>query len=88
MDPYAILGVGYNASQEDIKFAYRRVAMQWHPDRNDNSAESREHFHQAAEAYKLLRDRGKAGKQDEADACKSDNFLFGVFWSLYLIFIT
>lgn len=61
MDPYSVLGVDYNASQEDIKLAYRRVAMQWHPDRNDNSAESRERFHQAAEAYKLLRDRGRTG---------------------------
>ena len=54
MDPYVILGVDRNASQDEIKKAYRREAMKWHPDRSGNSAEARERFHQAAEAYKIL----------------------------------
>ena len=66
MDPYQVLGVDNNASQEDIKLAYRRVAMKWHPDRNDNSAESREHFHQAAAAYKQLRERAAPKQRTES----------------------
>jgi len=57
MDPHQVLGVDYNATQDDIKLAYRRVAMKWHPDRNNNSPESRERFHQASLAYKLLFER-------------------------------
>jgi curved DNA-binding protein CbpA len=54
MDPYDILGIRKNATQEEIKKAYRREAMKWHPDRCNNSAEAKERFHQAAEAYKFL----------------------------------
>ena len=57
MDPHQVLGVDYNATQEEIKLAYRREAMKWHPDRNNNSAESRERFHQAALAYRQLFER-------------------------------
>ena len=72
MDPYTVLGVDYNASKEEIKLAYRRVAMKWHPDRNDNSAESRERFHEAAEAYRLLQNRGADGPQNGAGNNDSD----------------
>jgi len=54
MDPYRILGINRNATQEEIKRAYRREAMKWHPDRNEGSIEARELFHQAAQAYKIL----------------------------------
>jgi len=54
MDPYDILGISENATQEEIKKAYLREAMRWHPDRCDNSSEARERFHRAAEAYKFL----------------------------------
>lgn len=66
MDPHHVLGVDYSASQDEIKLAYRRVAMKWHPDRNDNSPESRERFHQAALAYKLLFER--ASRDDRSDS--------------------
>ena len=62
MDPYLILGIDYNATPEDIKMAYRRVAMRWHPDRNGNSPESRERFHQAATAYRELLERADKAK--------------------------
>ena len=65
MDPYLVLGIDNNATREDIKLAYRRVAMKWHPDRNGNSAESRERFHQAAAAYRTLYERAaKDGSRD------------------------
>ncbi|UCH40799.1 MAG: DnaJ domain-containing protein, partial [Gammaproteobacteria bacterium] len=62
MDPYAVLGVSADASQKEIKKAYRREAMKWHPDRCDNSAEAKERFHQAAIAYKILSGRDASGK--------------------------
>ena len=68
MDPHQVLGVDYNATQEEIKLAYRRVAMKWHPDRNQNSAESRERFHQAAEAYRMLFERAGRDKPEGARA--------------------
>jgi DnaJ-class molecular chaperone len=61
MDPYLILGVPGTATQDEIKQAYRRLAMSWHPDRNPHSNEAKEHFHQAAEAYKMLFEK-KPGK--------------------------
>ncbi len=74
MDPYHVLGIDYNATQEEIKQAYRRLAMKWHPDRNRDSEEAKERFHEAAEAYKSLYERagsgtngGGGGRRDEAD---------------------
>ena len=61
MDPYAILGIAPGAGADEIKQAYRREAMKWHPDRGDGSAAARERFHQAAMAYKLLRERANGG---------------------------
>ncbi len=59
MDPYHVLGIDYDATQDEIKQAYRRLAMKWHPDRNRDSVEAKERFHQAAEAYKTLFERTK-----------------------------
>jgi curved DNA-binding protein CbpA len=61
MDPYEILGIAKNATQEEIKKAYRREAMKWHPDRCNNSSEARERFHQAADAYKFLSENYSRG---------------------------
>ncbi len=79
MDPYEVLGVSRDASRDEIKKAYRREAMKWHPDRSDDSPEAKERFHQAAEAYRILTDRngphgngdtrsGHAGAQGSADS--------------------
>jgi len=67
MDPHHVLGIDHAATQEEIKLAYRRVAMKWHPDRNSNSAESRERFHQAALAYKLLFERASRDDRVESE---------------------
>ena len=72
MDPYQILGIESNASQEEIKQAYRRLAMKWHPDRNQNSNAAKEHFHQAAEAYKILFDKTPKESYGRAEAKRSD----------------
>ena len=50
MDPYSILGIDADATPDEVKKAYRREAMKWHPDRCDNSSAARERFHRAAEA--------------------------------------
>jgi len=63
-DYYSILGVDKNASEEQIKKAYRKKAMQFHPDKNpgDSSAEAK--FKEAAEAYDVLSDAGKKSNYD------------------------
>lgn len=59
-DYYEILGVSRNATQEEIKQAYRRLAMQYHPDRNPhNRKEAEEKFKEASEAYEVLSDPEK-----------------------------
>jgi molecular chaperone DnaJ len=63
-DFYEILGVSKSASAEEIKKAYRKVAMQFHPDRNPGDAPAEEKFKEAAEAYEILSDVDKKSKYD------------------------
>jgi molecular chaperone DnaJ len=64
-DFYEILGVSRNASPEEIKKAYRKLALQYHPDRNPNNKESEEKFKEAAEAYEALSDPAKRQRFDQ-----------------------
>jgi molecular chaperone DnaJ len=63
-DFYAILTVERTASDEEIKQAYRRLAMQFHPDKNAGSKESEERFKEISEAYDVLRDPQKRAAYD------------------------
>ncbi len=63
-DFYAVLGVPRDASDDDIKQAYRRLAMQWHPDRNGGAKEAEEKFKEITEAYDVLRDAQKRAAFD------------------------
>lgn len=63
-DFYEILGVFKGSSQEEIKKAYRKVAMQFHPDRNPGDKASEEKFKEAAEAYEILNDADKRAQYD------------------------
>ena len=63
-DFYEILGVSKSAAADEIKKAYRKVAMQYHPDRNPGDKEAEEKFKEAAEAYEVLSDADKKAKYD------------------------
>ncbi len=64
-DYYEVLGVQKGASAEDIKKAYRKLAMKYHPDRNPDNKEAEEKFKEAAEAYEVLSDDEKRQKYDQ-----------------------
>ena len=58
-DYYEVLGVSRNADGEEIKHVYRKLALQYHPDRNPGDTQAEERFKEAAEAYDVLRDKEK-----------------------------
>jgi len=63
-DYYEILGVNKSASAEEIKKAYRKLALQYHPDKNPGDKEAEEKFKEAAEAYDILSNTDKKAKYD------------------------
>ena len=63
-DYYEVLGVERAASGDDIKRAYRRLAMKYHPDRNPGDAEAEQKFKEAAEAYEVLSDQERRDRYD------------------------
>ncbi|RMD98009.1 MAG: molecular chaperone DnaJ [Calditrichaeota bacterium] len=63
-DYYEVLGVRRDATEEEIKRAYRKLAMQYHPDRNPGDHEAEEKFKEAAEAYEVLKDPEKRKRYD------------------------
>ncbi len=63
-DYYEVLGVSKSASADEIKKAYRKVALQYHPDRNPGDASAEEKFKEAAEAYDVLSDADKKARYD------------------------
>ncbi|MGQ4808386.1 Chaperone protein DnaJ [Candidatus Entotheonellaceae bacterium PAL068K] len=64
-DYYEILGVSRNAPEEEIKKSYRKLALQYHPDRNPNDSSAEEKFKEAAEAYEVLHDSEKRQLYDQ-----------------------
>ena len=64
-DYYEVLGVAKNATADEIKKAYRKKAVQYHPDRNPGDKEAEEKFKEAAEAYDVLSDADKRAKYDK-----------------------
>ena len=64
-DYYEVLGVSRDAGDNEIKQAYRKLALKYHPDRNPGDKEAEENFKEAAEAYEVLRDREKRQIYDQ-----------------------
>lgn len=64
-DYYEVLGVSKSASEEEIKQAYRKLALKYHPDRNKGNPEAEEKFKEATEAYEVLRDPKKRASYDK-----------------------
>ncbi|MDD3545877.1 MAG: molecular chaperone DnaJ [Kiritimatiellae bacterium] len=64
-DYYEVLGVSKNATADEIKKAYRKLAMQYHPDRNPNNKEAAEKFKEVCESYEVLSDTAKRQRYDQ-----------------------
>jgi molecular chaperone DnaJ len=64
-DYYETLGVNKDASEEDLKKAYRKLAMKWHPDRNPDNPKAEEQFKEAKEAYEVLTEPQKRAAYDQ-----------------------
>ena len=63
-DYYEVLGISKSANESEIKKAYRKLAMQYHPDRNQGDAEAEAKFKEASEAYGVLSDKSKKENYD------------------------
>ena len=76
MDYYRTLGLTLEASEQDIKKAYRKLAMQYHPDRNGGNPESEERLKEINEAYQILGDDEKRRLYDLQYRQKSESHVF------------
>jgi len=78
-DYYEILGLEKSASEDDIKKAYRKLAVQYHPDKNPGDKNAEEKFRQATEAYEILKDPDKRSKYDQFGHAAFDGAAGGGF---------
>ena len=86
-DNYEVLGVARDASEDEIKRAYRKMALQNHPDHNPDNPEAEQRFKEAAEAYEVLRDPERRARYDQfGHAGVGNNGDFGGFGSAEDIF--
>ncbi|MAZ01495.1 MAG: molecular chaperone DnaJ [Flavobacteriales bacterium] len=76
-DYYEILGVSKNASESEIKKAYRKIAIQFHPDKNPDNKEAESKFKEAAEAYEILSNKEKRARYDQFGHSGFNNQGFG-----------
>lgn len=89
-DPYKVLEIAPDATKKEIRRAYRRLAMRFHPDRNPDNAQAEEKFKQVQWAYELLTVRKGQGKSSltssnqrrEGPHSGSSHPFFGFFWAM------
>jgi DnaJ-class molecular chaperone len=79
MSHYQILGIPETATDAEIKKAYRKLALQYHPDKNEGNREAEETFKKVADAYSTLSDPGKRKKYDNSRRAESSSFSFDAF---------
>ena len=90
-DYYDILGVNKSSSKEDIKKAYRKLALKYHPDKNKGNKTSEEKFKEASEAYHVLSDKGRRNNYDQfvmlplKEQGEEEDFQILIFLVLFLI---
>jgi len=75
-DYYKILGIEKNAEEDEIKKAYRKLAKQWHPDKNPDNKKAEDRFKQISEAYDVLSDVAKRKKFDDFINVRSTNYSY------------
>ncbi len=78
-DYYEVLEISKNATPEELKKAYRKQALRFHPDKNPGDKESEEKFKEAAEAYEVLNDPNKRSRYDQYGHAGLGNNGFGGF---------
>lgn len=76
-DYYEVLGIAKNATEAEIKKAYRKMALKYHPDKNPNDKEAEEKFKEAAEAYEVLSNPDKKARYDQYGHAGLNNGGFG-----------
>jgi len=78
-DPYATLGISRDASEKDVKSAYRKLAKELHPDRNQDNPKAAERFSEVTRAYDLLSDKDKRARFDRGEIDIDGNPAMGGF---------
>src|SRR5437762_5909738 len=79
-DYYEVLGVNHSASEQDLKTAYRRLAHQYHPDKNQSDPEAEERFKEAAEAYGVLSNPEQRQRYDRFGHAGVSSSAAGAAW--------
>jgi len=79
-DYYEVLGVGRTATEQEVKSAYRRLAMKYHPDKNPGDASAEEKFKEAAEAYSVLSDPEQRARYDRFGHAGVSSSAAGAGW--------
>ncbi|MEE8398269.1 MAG: molecular chaperone DnaJ [Desulfobacterales bacterium] len=85
-DYYEVLGVDRNATDDELKATYRKLALKYHPDRNPDDKEAEDRFKEAAEAYGVLQDKEKRSRYDQYGHQGLEGSSFGGFEDIFSSF--